>query len=348
MGVFNSKSYITARATMKTKIADAEKTGRVIVVGSSNTDLVSRCASLPRAGETVLGGDLRTFAGGKGANQAVAAARAGARVVFVGAFGDDAFGQARRADLERDGIDCSGCAVKKGAPSGVALIGVGRGENGAASENQIIVAAGANARLTAADVRRGMPKDLSPRDVVLCSLEVPLAAVREALALARRKGAATVLNPAPCPPKGLPLSLLNLCDAITPNETEFQTLANATSDSLQPSLLKFFKRSRCGALILTQGAKGASCFFPRNTAKSESSSLDVFQVTPPKVNAVDTVGAGDCLNGALAAHLASHDADFESALRFAVTAATVKVTRHGAQAGMPKRADILKMMRRMK
>src|SRR5512141_1264128 len=119
--------------------------GRVIVVGSSNTDLVVHCARLPRPGETVLGQDLLTFAGGKGANQAVAAARSGARVRFIGAFGDDAFGRARRADLEREGIDCSGCATRKRLPSGVALIGIGAGQSQARAENLIIVAAGANA-----------------------------------------------------------------------------------------------------------------------------------------------------------------------------------------------------------
>jgi ribokinase len=359
---------------MKTKSNMRARIGRVIVVGSSNTDLVVQCENLPRAGETVLGADMATFAGGKGANQAVAAARAGARVKFIGAFGDDAFGKARRADLERDGIDCSGCVVKKGVPSGVALIGIGRSAENSAAENQIIVAGGANARLTPADVRRGLPADLSHRDVVLCSLEVPVEAVREAFVIARRKGAATVLNPAPYPPKGLPRSILDLCSAITPNETEFQALANGSSknSTMQQCMLNIFKRTHCSALIVTQGSKGVHYFFPhndsllKNRAKPAAAvtsgamkwelqvvalgptSLGVVQVTPPKVKPVDTVGAGDCLNGAFAAHLAANYSDFEKALRFAVAAAAVKVTRHGAQAGMPRRNDILKMLKKVK
>src|SRR4051812_5702164 len=110
--------------TKNSKSLSQKRTGRVIVVGSSNTDLVVHCKKLPQPGETVLGGDMQEFAGGKGANQAVAAARAGANVYFIGAFGDDAYGRARQADLEREGIDCSGCVIKKGVPSGVALIAI--------------------------------------------------------------------------------------------------------------------------------------------------------------------------------------------------------------------------------
>ena len=326
------------------------RAGRVIVVGSSNTDLVVHCAKLPRAGETVLGRDLLTFAGGKGANQAVAAARAGARVHFIGAFGDDAFGRARRADLEREGIDCSGCVIKKGVASGVALIGIGRGESGAKAENLILVAAGANARLTPVDVKRGMPKGLNERDVILCSLEVPLPAVEAAVDAGGVLGSHSprkILNPAPFPPEGLPDSLFIFCDIATPNETEFQQMAGV--DIARVRAAKFGKYGKLEGfeILVTRGAKGVS--IPMRDFEPDGITfgpLRRYDFPAPKVKAVDTVGAGDCFNGCLAAHLSMNDADFGDSIRFAVTAAALKVTRQGAQDGMPRRAEILKLLAR--
>jgi ribokinase len=313
--------------------------GRVIVVGSTNTDLVVHCASLPKAGETVLGRDLLTFAGGKGANQAVAAARAGARVHFIGAFGDDEFGRARRADLEREGIDCSGCVVKKGVPSGVALIGIGCGERGAKAENLIIVAAGANARLTPADVKRGMPKGLSERDVILCSLEVPLAAVQAALLtgidVGRQNAPRKILNPAPYPTVGLPGKIYVLIDIITPNETEFEQMSGASVAQLNGDRIGRIGKMDGFTTIVTRGAKGVAL------AISGTKGRRVFPA--PKVKPVDTVGAGDCFNGCLAAQLSMSTSTIDESVRFAVTAAALKVTRAGAQAGMPRRSEILKM-----
>jgi ribokinase len=337
--------------------------GRVIVVGSTNTDLVVRCARLPRPGETVLGGDLLTFAGGKGANQAVAAARAGAAVLFIGAFGADDFGAARRADLEREGVDCAGCVSLPGAPSGVALIALAEAHGKGRAENLILVAPGANARLSPRDLRRGMPRDLCGRDVVLCSLEVPLATVRAALMRAWRGGARTILNPAPFPAKGLPAVLVRHAHYLTPNETEFEGIVGAPVGS--PAARKrcaalpgfSVNGARCPRLVVTRGARGVDeyregRYYPR-------------AVAAPKVKPVDTVGAGDCFNGCLAAYIAMHvvwpasgrhdprrqDAgaaeEFGAALRFAVAAAALKVTKPGAQAGMPRQAEILRLMRRM-
>ncbi|MCZ7644557.1 MAG: PfkB family carbohydrate kinase [Planctomycetota bacterium] len=235
---------------------------RVIVVGSSNTDLVVHCATLPAAGQTVLGGDLLTFAGGKGANQAVAAARAGAKVRFIGAFGDDAFGKARRADLEREGIDCSGCVTKKGVPSGVALIAIGAagaGRKRAKAENLIVVAPGANARLTPADVARGMSKDLGAGDVVLASLEIPVPALERAFALAARNGAFTVLNPAPAAPRASLAKLLARSMALTPNETEFTALFGRipiTPAGARKLARNFHPHAALRSLIVTRGARG--------------------------------------------------------------------------------------------
>ncbi|GMV82073.1 MAG: ribokinase [Planctomycetota bacterium] len=327
--------------------------GRVIVVGSTNTDLVVHCEALPEGGETVLGGDLLTFAGGKGANQAVAAARAGAKVHFIGAFGDDAFGRARRADLEKEGVDCSGCVTKKGVPSGVALIAIGSGGKGkrkAKAENQIVVAPGANMRLTPADVKRGLPKNLTIQDALVCSLEVPFDAIAVALAAARTAHCSTILNPAPMPPKGLPDALLRHPHFLTPNESECAGILGLPHGSPAiptrgPAKLKSiaqrFQTLGYPMLLITCGARGVDLCDGDHYAKNFSRA--------PKVQAVDTVGAGDCFNGCLAAHLSFDDhADVNRAVDFAVAAAALKVTRHGAQAGMPRRAEILRMLKRMK
>lgn len=344
--------------------------GRVIVVGASNTDLVVHCPKLPQPGESVLGGDLLTFAGGKGANQAVAAARAGAKAYFIGAFGDDAFGRARRADLEKEGVDCSGCVVKKGVPSGMVLIAIGEGKGKERAENLIFVAPGANRRLTPDDVKKAMPKDLDIDDVLLCSLEVPLPSVVRAIRLANRVGATVVLNPAPFPAEGLPDALVKGSNLIVPNEVEFLQLLGVPPGSAvaKRKLLRFFTggSGHCTGYVVTRGAKGVAYHFLYRDGKGEPkgpafedaagvlwtvhgpsgrSKLGTELFSAPKVKPVDTVGAGDCFNGCLAARLVEDRFDVEGAIRFAVAAAALKVTRHGAQAGLPYRAEILKMMR---
>jgi ribokinase len=346
--------------------------GRVIVVGSTNTDLVVHCKRLPGPGETVLGGDLLTFAGGKGANQAVAAARAGAKVRFIGAFGDDAFGDdafgaARRKGLEREGVDCSGCVVKKGVPSGVALIAIGEGKGRAKAENLIFVAPGANQRLTPEDVKRAMPKDLCSDDAFVCCLEVPLSTALEALRLAWHGCGTVILNPAPFPASGLPHQFKDFCHFVTPNETEFRALFGAPvgSRAALPRVRGF--RGAPGAcypkVLVTRGARGvdyydvhehaAKCVAVGKAGResgwsySRPKEYDREFVAPPQVKAVDTVGAGDCFNGCLAAHFSFDSHSINAAVEFAVAAAALKVTRHGAQAGMPYRAEILKMLKKM-
>jgi ribokinase len=313
----------------------ARSQGRVIVVGSTNTDLVVHCATLPYPGETVLGGDLLTFAGGKGANQAVAAARAGAEVRFIGAFGDDAFGRARRADLEKEGVDCSGCVVKKGVASGVALIAIGENKGKAKAENLIVVAPGANIRLTPADLRRALPT-LTGGDVVLVCLEIPFATVLAALRAGKSAGATTILNPAPSPDHPLPQAFLRASVVVTPNESEARALLGTEphTPAARRKLLELTNQG-CAHIIVTRGARGVD-FYAGSARKN---------VPAPKVKPVDTVGAGDCFNGCLAAYLAAHQSEFEDAIRFAVAAASLKVTRHGAQAGMPRRAEILRVLR---
>ena len=311
--------------------------GRVIVIGSSNTDLVIHTQRLPLPGETEMGGDLLTFAGGKGANQAVAAARAGAEVHFIGAFGDDDFGSARRADLLKEGVNCSGCVIKKGVPSGVALIGVGEGAKKAQAENLILVAPGANMRLTPEDVRKGMPKNLDKMDVVLCSTEIPINAVWAGLQFGctnNKNGFVPhiILNPAPMPPGGLPKAIFDCGFYVTPNEHEFKLITGAKAGTA--AALRIVDKKHY-YFIVTRGAQGADLLLGGSPVK---------HVRAPKVKAVDTVGAGDCFNGCLAAQLAT-GVDIFKATEFAVCAASLKVTRHGAQAGMPRRAEILKLMK---
>jgi ribokinase len=298
--------------------------GRVIVVGSSNTDLVVRVAKLPGPGETVLGGEFDVFAGGKGANQAVAAARAGARVVFMGAFGSDPQSAARRHDLEVEGVDCSRAVTKRHVAGGVAMIAVRSGGRGRA-ENSIVVSPGANALLTANDVRRNIP-ELGPRDVVLCSLEVPLAPIVDAMRAGRRAGATVVLNPAPLTRLGR--DVLALASFVTPNQIEFEALVGSRRAARDPRRLLGIGP----VLLVTRGSLGVQVL---------QNGLDPWVIGPPRVRAVDTVGAGDCFNGAFAAALARNPGDVASALRFAVAASALSVTRPGAQRSMPSRRHIL-------
>jgi ribokinase len=187
----------------------------LLVIGSSNTDLVIQCDRLPRPGETLLGGEFARHAGGKGANQAVAAARAGARVTFVGAHGADDFGRAAKAGLEREGIDVR-CFRETNAPSGVALILVG----GRKRENMIAVARSANEHVTL----RGV--DFSRYDAVVCQLEIPVPIVHEAARRARAAGIPFILNPAPA--RRLPAALLRLVHTLVPNEHEVMPGAQNT------------------------------------------------------------------------------------------------------------------------
>lgn len=318
------------------------QSGQVIVVGSSNTDLVVSVDRIPKPGETVLGHAFTLFAGGKGANQAVAAARAGAVTRFVGAFGDDENGQNRRQDLLKDNIDCSGSVVLKHKPSGVALISLERGGKGKKSENSIVVASGANQLLSARTVTRALAK-LSPQDVVLCSLEVPMPAVQAAIKVARSCGATVILNPAPSPQGGLSNRILAGVNYLTPNEHEFFDLLQvkfgatgmmARFQALERSCRRY---GRAPVMVITRGASGVSAYQPGIAG--------FLSVRPPPVTAVDTVGAGDCFSGAFAAVLAQGETNLQAALRFAVCASALCVTQKGAQAAMPRKQQILRLLR---
>jgi len=286
--------------------AAAENTGRIVVVGSLNADLTIYCERLPQPGETVQGNGFAVNPGGKSANQAVAAARLGTSVAFVGAVGDDDFGADAVAALEREGIDCSGVARLDDAPTGVALIAVDE-----AGENQIAVASGANARLASPAV----PPEAC---IVLLGLEVPDEAV---LAAARAAGdVRIVLNPAPARP--LPDELLDRGPILTPNEAEACALAGERDAEAAARALE----QRTGApVVVTLGARGALV------------SGEV--IAPPPVQVVDTTGAGDTFTGALAAELTA-GADIRAAARFATAAAALSTQAAGAREGMPDRAAV--------
>jgi len=291
-----------------------------VVVGSSNTDLVLECARLPRPGETVLGGELTRFAGGKGANQAVAACRAGARVSFVGARGDDDFGRQARRDLHEEGIDLRYFTKKAAAPSGVALILVG----GRQRENQIAVARSANDLLSPDDVRAAAPL-LRSASVILTQLEVPIDTVEATAQVARELQKPLVLNPGPA--RKLPSKILRLVDTITPNEQEAEVLSGESDVRRAARVLR---RRGCRQVVVTLGARGVWI---------ATDDLEK-RLAAPKVKPRDTVGAGDCFTAWLVVGLAE-GLNFVDASERAQRAAAVAVTRPGAQAGMPYRKEIV-------
>lgn len=300
--------------------------GRVLVLGSINSDLVVRLPRLPRPGETVLGGEFAVFGGGKGANQAIAAARAGAAVAMTGALGDDAYGAERLADLVREGIDTAGVRRLPGAASGVALIGVD-----SAGQNCIMVASGANARVTI-EMAEALP--CAAGDVVLLQLELPLPVVAAGLAAARHAGARAVLNAAPFHAEAA--ELLSLVDLLIVNELEAADLLG-----LPPGDLGAMAMARLAAfgprqVVVTLGGAGVAV---RDGARLTR--LPALSVTP-----VDTTGAGDAFCGVVAAGLAA-GLDLADAVRRGVVAGALAVTRPGAQQSLPHRSEIEPALERL-
>ena len=306
---------------------DVTRAARIVVVGSSNTDMVVRVTTLPRPGETVIGGDFFTARGGKGANQAVAAARAGGSVALIACVGDDAFGDDTLAALAAEGIEVDHVRRIAGAHSGVALILVD--ERG---ENSIAVAPGANALLAPEHVA-SCAELLSSRDVLLTQLETPLESVLAAVRAASDAGARVILNPAPA--RALPDELLALVSVLTPNEAEAARLAGMPAGEkhgLEAAAMALLSRG-VGAVVITLGARGA---YVATTDHREA-------IPAYRVEARDTTGAGDVFNGALAVALADR-MPLGEAVRFANAAAAISVTRDGAQPAAPRRAEILRLL----
>jgi len=298
---------------------------RIIVIGSANTDLVVRVSKLPHPGETITGRQFQIVAGGKGANQAVAAARAGARVTFVANIGQDSFGDAALRGLRREGINTRYVVRSKTRASGVALILVD-----ARGENLIAVARGSNDELLPRHIDAARPAIRAARCVVV-QLEIPLTTVRRAVELAIRHGVPVLLNPAPV--QHVPISLLRDVTLLTPNESELAALTGLPTKrkSEVEAAARRLRELGVKHVLATCGARGV-CW---------SSAAGPRWFPAPKVKAVDTVGAGDCFSGTFAATVADGKS-VEQAVRFAITAAAICVTRPGAQSSMPKRREILR------
>jgi len=292
----------------------------VVVVGSVNADLVVGVPSLPARGETVTGGTFARHGGGKGANQAVAAARLGGDVALVGAVGADDLGAEALRELAAEGVDVSAVARLDGVATGVALIVVD-----ANGENAIAVASGANANLDAPTVAAALDGRLGdPPGVVLLGHEVPQGAVLAGARAARAAGWMPLLNPAPARP--LAAELLELSPLLTPNADEARALADADEPAAAAAALA----DRTGAPVLvTLGADGALLVEGERKQR----------LPAPRVDAVDTTGAGDTVNGALAAELAA-GAPLLDAARTAIAAAALSTRAHGARAAMPRRDEL--------
>lgn len=302
----------------------------VVVVGSANVDFTVQVDRAPKPGETIFGRDLLVSFGGKGANQAVAARRAGAAVAFVGKVGQDQHGEQIRTHLETVGIGEAGLISDHSCATGVAFILVepdGR--------NQIVVASGCNYRLTPAEIEAR--DHLLTGEILLLQLETPVETVFSALRRAKEKGMRTILNPAPA--THLPQEVFPLVDLLTPNETEASTLTGvavedrAGAEEAGAKLLAM----GCGGVIITLGADGALWM-----SKDGAQHFPGFSVRP-----VDSTAAGDAFNGALAAALAEGSA-LEEAIPFANAAGAVATTRRGAQESLPDRAAILALVSSVK
>lgn len=302
---------------------DMNATAVVCVVGSANMDLIVRAPRLPASGETVPGHSFQVGCGGKGANQAVSAARMGATVALVGRVGGDAFGAQLLEKLRADGVGTDYLRRDAVQQTGVASIVVDD-----AASNCIVVVPGANGALTADDVRAAAQVVQAAR-VLLCQLEVPLECVAEAFRLARAAGATTILNPAPA--QSLPTELLQLTDLCVPNETEATLLTGIDTATIEgaAAAARALRQRGARAVVVTLGSRG--CLF------DDGERMELFAAFP--VPAVDPTGAGDAFVGALAAALAEGAAAHASIPR-ACAAAALSVTRVGALATFPTRAEV--------
>jgi ribokinase len=301
---------------------------RIVVAGSLNMDLVAYAPRIPQPGETVIAGAFQTTPGGKGANQAVAAARLGAAVSMIGKTGTDAFGQELRQSLEAAGVRCRFVSRDADAPTGVALITVD-----ATGQNSIVVASGANMQLSPADIDAAEDV-IAAAGFLLLQLESPLETVTHAATVAQRHGVRVILNPAPA--RALPTELLQMVDVLIPNETETASLTGLPVETPQDAEVAgaALLARGVGAVIITLGARGALLVRDREAVHSPA-----FPVV-----AVDTTAAGDAFIGGLALAL-SEGQRVPEAMRWGCAAGAIAAARAGAQSSLPDRGEVEAMLR---
>ncbi|WP_345955801.1 ribokinase [Mucilaginibacter sp. PAMB04168] len=297
--------------------------GKILVIGSSNTDMTILTSRFPKPGETIIGGTFLLNAGGKGANQAVAAARLGAEVTLITKLGNDVFGETALKNFNEEAINTSHVIIDPQNASGTALITVN-----SSGENTIVVAPGANDYLKPNDIGN-LPYLLSINDILLMQLEVPLDTVVHAVQTAKALGRRVILNPAPA--TSLPDELLKDLFTITPNETEAQLITGmeVTDEATAKQCAHELMKRGVHNVVITLGSKGAWL----------STDEHDLLIPAPSVNAVDTTAAGDVFNGALA-HCLSLQSNFVNAVEYACKAAAISVTRIGAQASAPWAKEI--------
>jgi len=296
---------------------------KIVVIGSTNTDMVIKTSHLPLPGETILGGEFLMNPGGKGANQAVAASRLGGDVAFISKTGNDIFGEQSVENLRREGVNTENIVVDPENPSGVALITVD-----SRAENCIVVAPGSNMTLKPDDIDKAI-KQIEMAEIVLLQLEIPIETVEYTAQIAFRNEKRVILNPAPA--QKLSDSILKTIYILTPNETEAEILTGVkvtNTDTAKKAAQILLKKS-VEIVIITMGANGA---FVHTNSLSEL-------IPAPEVKAVDTTAAGDTFNGALAVAV-SEGFNIREAVQFANKAASIAVTRLGAQTSTPYRSEV--------
>ncbi len=295
---------------------------KIVVVGSANTDMVVKADKLPLPGETLLGGTFFMNAGGKGANQAVAAARLDGKVTLVAKVGDDIFGRQTVENLGKENINTEFVFVDNDSPSGTALIMVNQ-----EGENCIVVAPGANGNLVAGDLES--VNAINEAEIVLVQLEIPMETIASVIGNAKANGQKVILNPAPA--RALSDELLDGLFLITPNETEATLLTGLKVEDRNSA-------AKAADLLLSKGVQNVIITLGKRGAYFQNDHLSLL-VDAPVVEALDTTAAGDTFNGAIAVAIAER-MDWEKAIQFACQAASISVTRLGAQASVPYRSEI--------
>ncbi|GKV57230.1 ribokinase [Sporosarcina sp. NCCP-2222] len=291
---------------------------KIVVVGSINMDIVISASRLPKMGETILGERVTYLPGGKGANQAVAMARLGGDVQMVGAVGNDEFGRSLLEQLKANGVGTTFVEMIDGVQTGIANI------YSVERDNCITVVPGANFAVTPEKIDGRIEQAIASADVLVTQLEIPLATVAHVLKVAKQHGVTTILNPAPA--QNLPVELLELVDFLTPNETEFEAMSGHSFSSREQlqALMEEWQNKHKQTLLVTLGEEGC--------AYLDNGMLNI--VPPPRVDVVDTTGAGDSFNGALAVGV-TNGWPMSEMVSFAVNVSAKAVTKFGAQEGMP-------------